>query len=109
MYGAFIIHKKEPSKIKEKVVLLSDWSDENPHQIERSLHQATDWYAIKKGATQNYYQAIKEKHFGTKLENEFKRMMAMDVSDVYYEKFLINGKSSETLNDVKPGEKIRSR
>lgn len=109
MYGAFIIHKKEPSKIKEKVVLLSDWSDENPHQIERSLHQATDWYAIKKGATQNYYQAIKEKQFGTKLENEWKRMMAMDVSDVYYEKFLINGKPSETLSDLKPGEKIRLR
>ena len=109
MYGAFIIHKKEPSKIKEKVVLLSDWSDENPHQIERSLHQATDWYAIKKGATQNYYQAIKEKHFGTKLENEWKRMMAMDVSDVYYEKFLINGKLSETAPDLKPGEKIRLR
>lgn len=109
MYGAFIIHKKEPAEIKEKVVLLSDWSDENPHQIERSLHQATDWYAIKKGATQNYYQAIKEKHFGTKLENEWKRMMAMDVSDVYYEKFLINGKLSETVPNLKPGEKIRLR
>lgn len=109
MYGAFIIHKKEASKIKEKVVLLSDWSDENPSQIERSLHQATDWYAIKKGATQNYLQAIKEKHFGTKLENEWKRMMAMDVSDVYYEKFLINGKPFENLPDVKPGEKIRLR
>jgi CopA family copper-resistance protein len=109
MYGAFIIHKKEPSTVKEKVVLLSDWSDENPNQIERSLHQATDWYAIKKGATQNYYQAIKEKHFGTKLENEWKRMMAMDVSDVYYEKFLINGNPSETISDLKPGEKIRLR
>jgi len=109
MYGAFIIHKKAPSTTKEKVVLLSDWSDENPNQIERSLHQATDWYAIKKGATQNYTQAIKEGHFATKLENEWKRMMAMDVSDVYYEKFLMNGKLSEAVSNVKPGEKIRLR
>lgn len=109
MYGAFIIHKKESSQVREKVVLLSDWSDENPHQIERSLHQATDWYAIKKGATQNYVQAIKEGHFSTKLENEWKRMMAMDVSDVYYERFLINGNLSESISDVKPGEEIRLR
>lgn len=109
MYGALIIHKKEPSSIREKVVLLSDWSDENPNQIERSLHQATDWYAIKKGATQNYAQAIKEGHFFTKLENEWKRMMAMDVSDVYYEKFLMNGRLSEAVSDLKPGEKIRLR
>ncbi|ESU27009.1 L-ascorbate oxidase [Flavobacterium limnosediminis JC2902] len=109
MYGALIIHKKEPSAIKEKVVLLSDWSDENPNQIERSLHQATDWYAIKKGATQNYAQAIKEGHFTTKLENEWKRMMAMDVSDVYYENFLVNGRLSDAVSDLKPGEKIRLR
>lgn len=109
MYGAFIIHKKEPSVIKEKVVLLSDWSDENPNQIERSLHQATDWYAIKKGATQNYAQAIKEGHFSTKLENEWKRMMAMDVSDVYYETFLMNGQLSDAVSDLNPGEKIRLR
>lgn len=109
MYGAFIIHKKEPPAIREKVVLLSDWSDENPNQIERSLHQATDWYAIRKKATQNYFQAIKEGFFGTKLENEWKRMMAMDVSDVYYEKFLMNGQLSETVSDLNPGEKIRLR
>lgn len=109
MYGAFIIHKKEPSAVKEKVVLLSDWSDENPNQIERSLHQATDWYAIRKGATQNYLQAIKEGHFSTKLENEWKRMMAMDVSDVYYDKFLMNGNLSDAVSGLQPGEKIRLR
>lgn len=109
MYGAFIIHKKEPSVVKEKVVLLSDWSDKNPNQIERSLHQATDWYAIKKGATQNYVQAITKGHFTTKLENEWKRMMAMDVSDVYYERFLMNGRLSDAVSDLNPGEKIRLR
>ena len=109
MYGAFIIHKKEEPKIKEYVVLLSDWTNEKPEQVHRSLHNATDWYAIKKGATQNYAQAIKEGYLGTKLENEWKRMLAMDVSDVYYDRFLINGTPDAEAPEFKPGEEVRLR
>ncbi|MES2778303.1 MAG: multicopper oxidase domain-containing protein, partial [Bacteroidota bacterium] len=109
MYGAFIIHKKQAEPIKEYTVLLSDWIDENPYQVHRSLHSATDWYAIRKGATQNYGQAIKEGYFTTKLKNEWKRMLAMDVSDVYYDKFLVNGKPRDEQPKVKAGEKIRLR
>lgn len=109
MYGAFIIDKKGENIQKQQVVLLSDWTNEKPEQVERSLHYATDWYAIKKGATQNYFQAIKEKHFKTKVTNEWKRMLAMDVSDVYYDLFTANGKGQETFKDIKPGEKVRLR
>ena len=109
MYGALIIHKRNEKVHNEEVVLLSDWSDENPHQIERSLHNATDWYAIKKGATQNYWEALKEGYFGTKLENEWKRMHAMDVSDVYYEQFLLNGKTEQEAKRYKKGDKVRLR
>ena len=109
MYGAFIIHKKQPSKTKELTLLLSDWTNENPMQVERSLHYATDWYAIKKKSTQNYAQAIKEKHLGTRLENEWKRMLAMDVSDVYYDLFTVNGKPQLEQTQLKAGDKIRLR
>ncbi len=109
MYGAIVIQPKTHSVIPEEVVLLSDWTDENPNQVERSLHYATDWYAIKKGATQNYLQAIKEKKFGVKITNEWKRMMAMDVSDVYYDALLTNGKTTELKPLYKAGDKIRLR
>lgn len=109
MYGAFIIHKKEKPTLPEYTIVLSDWSDENPHQIERSLHYATDWYAIKKGAAQSYAEAIQKKSLGTKFENEFKRMMAMDVSDVYYERVLLNGKSEQYYPSLKAGDSIRLR
>ncbi len=109
MYGALIIHKRNKKAVNEEVVLLSDWSDENPHQIERSLHNATDWYAIKKEATQNYWDAIKEGYLGTKLENEWKRMHAMDVSDVYYERFLLNGKTEQEAKQYKKGDRVRLR
>lgn len=109
MYGAFIIHQKNRKSTNEEVVLLSDWTDENPHEIERSLHNATDWYSIQKGATQSYWEAFQEGYLGTKLENEWKRMHAMDVSDVYYEKFLVNGKTEQKLLHYKPGDTIRLR
>lgn len=108
MYGAFIISKREADPMREYTMLLSDWSDENPHQIERSLHNATDWYAIKKGAAQSYWQAGKAHHLGTKFGNEFKRMMAMDVSDVYYERVLLNGLPAQEASFT-VGEKVRLR
>ncbi|MBK7763696.1 MAG: multicopper oxidase domain-containing protein [Bacteroidetes bacterium] len=109
MYGALIIHKKKESKMKEIPVVLSDWTNENPNQVHRRLHNATDWYAIKKGSTQNWYQAIKEGYSKTKFKNEWKRMNAMDVSDVYYEKFLINGKENNFEPKYKAGDKIKLR
>jgi FtsP/CotA-like multicopper oxidase with cupredoxin domain len=36
-------------------------------------------------------------------------MNAMDVSDVYYDKFLINGKNESQLSQFKSGDKVRLR
>jgi CopA family copper-resistance protein len=107
MYGAFIIRKKQASPVKDYTLLLSDWTDENPEQVQRSLHNATDWYAIRKGSTQNYFEAIKEGHFKTKVGNEWKRMLAMDVSDVFYDRFFSNGKPENTAPHFKAGDQVR--
>lgn len=109
LYGAFIIHEKQPSPLKEYTLLLSDWTDENPEQVQRRLHNATDWYAIRKGSTQNYLQAIQTGHFKTKLANEWKRMTAMDVSDVYYDRFFSNGKAENHAPEFKAGDKVKLR
>lgn len=109
MYGAIVIHKRKERPVNEEVVLLSDWSDEDPHQIERSLHYATDWYMIEKDAVQSYGEAIKENKLLTKLENEWKRMHAMDVSDVYYDRFLVNGRSFQHKSQYKAGDTVRLR
>lgn len=109
LYGAFIIHKKQQNPQKEYTVLLSDWTNEKPEQVERSLHFATDWYAIGKRATQDYWQAAKEKYLGTKVKNEWKRMLAMDVSDVYYDLFTTNGQKADRADAFKAGDKIRLR
>ena len=82
-------------------VMLSEWTDLNPKNIQRMLHNANDWAGIKKGSTQSYAEAIREGHFKTKLTNEWKRMLAMDVSDVYYEKFLINAHLTKSLYELR--------
>lgn len=117
LYGLFIINKKKDDSTFRKgiddlptvPVILSEWTDLKPENVQRMLHNANDWFAIKKGTTQSYAEAIKKGQFSTKVTNEWKRMNAMDVSDVYYEKFLINGKNEDQLSQFKAGDKVRLR
>ena len=109
MYGSFIMNKREEWDIPTLPVVLSEWTDMKPGEVHRSLHNATDWFAIKKGTTQSYAEAIKTGHLKTKLSNEWKRMNAMDVSDVFYDKFLINGKNQNEQPQFKAGDKVRLR
>lgn len=117
MYGSFVINKKTDDPTFRKgiddlptvPVILSEWTDMKPHNIHRLLHNASDWFAIKKGTTQSYGEAIRQGHFFTKVVNEWKRMNAMDVSDVYYDRFLMNGKNESQLSQFKGGDKVRLR
>lgn len=117
MYGSLVLLKKKDDPtfrkgiddLPEVPIILSEWTDIKPENVHRMLHNANDWAAIKKGTTQSYSEAIKAGHFKTKLGNEWKRMLAMDVSDVYYDKFLINGKNQSQLSQFKAGEKVRLR
>ena len=117
MYGMFIMNKKSNEPTFRKGIddlptiptILSDWTDMNPNEVHRKLHNASDWFAIQKGTTQSYAEAIQQGHLKTKVINEWKRMNAMDVSDVSYDKFLINGKNQSDLSQFKAGDKVRLR
>ena len=109
MYGAFIIYKKDEEKIPEYTMVLSDWTNQKPYEVHRSLHNANDWYAIKKGSTQSYSEAIRQGYFGQRLKSDWLRMNPMDVSDVYYNALLTNGKIEQNLPQLKAGNKIRLR
>ena len=126
MYGSLILKKKNDDPtfrkgiddIPQVPIILSEWTNYNPKNVHRLLHNASDWFAIKKGTTQSYSEAIKSGHFKTKLTNEWKRMLAMDVSDIYYDKFLINGQNESQVSSplertegevFKAGDKVRLR
>ena len=121
LYGAIVIHKRttgvgrsaavgvDAPAEKEYTVLLSDWTDERPYEVQRSLHYATDWYAIRKGSVQDYAAAVRQGYFKTKLANEWKRMLPMDVSDVAYDRFLINGRPGDAQPQFHAGDRVRLR
>src|SRR5690606_16365382 len=108
MYGNFIMHKRRDDETFRKgiddlpsiPIILSEWTNLKPENVQRMLHAADDWYAIKKVATQSYTEAIGSGRFKTKLTNEWKRMLAMDVSDVYYERVLMNGSHIIDLKNI---------
>jgi len=122
MYGNFVMRKKDRDPTFRKgiddlptiPIVLSEWTNLKPENVHRMLHNANDWSAIKKNATQSYAEAIRAGHFKTKLTNEWKRMLAMDVSDVYYDRILMNGSPSTDLTSIddkslKAGDKVRLR
>lgn len=109
LYGAIVIHKKNEPVQQEQTLLLSDYTHMNPHTVNRYLHNANDWFAIKKNSVQSYGEALRAGKLGTKVTNEWKRMLAMDVSDVYYDRFLTNGKVTDTFPQYKAGDKIKLR
>ena len=113
VYGAIVIHPaKETIKVdKEAVVLLSDWSDENADNIIRNLRKDGDYYLYKKNSVRSYFGALTQgsQSFKNQIYNEWIRMGGMDLSDVGYDAFLINGKQDSKLIDAKPGERVRLR
>ncbi|WP_175633398.1 multicopper oxidase family protein [Pedobacter ghigonis] len=122
MYGNFVMKKRNADKTFRKgiddlptlPVVLSEWTNLNPDNVHRMLHNANDWAAIKKGATQSYSEAVKQGQFKTKVKNEWKRMTAMDVSDVYYDKVMMNGQVNADLKSIdgkalKAGDRVRLR
>ncbi len=122
MYGNFVMLKRPNDPTFRKgiddlptlPIVLSEWTNLKPENIHRMLHNANDYPALKKNSVQSYGEAISAGHFKTKLQNEWKRMLAMDVSDVYYEKIFMNGQPSSELKSIsgkelKAGDKVRLR
>ncbi len=111
LYGAIVIYpKKETRKYDaEKTIVLSDWTNENPHHVLNNLKRGLEWYAIKKGQAQSLNRVIAHHGFGERFQMAWQRMPPMDISDVYYPAFLANGQKALYFPNAKPGERIRLR
>lgn len=113
VYGSIVIEPIEKrSDIKEPeiehVIVLSDWTDQDPHDVLRDLKRGSEYQSFKKGTKQTVLGVIKNKAVIENLKRSIRRMPPMDVSDVAYDAFLINGQSESTL-DLEPGTKLRLR
>jgi CopA family copper-resistance protein len=110
VYGAIVIAPlgSEPPPEPEQVILFSDWTDENPHAVLRTLKRGSEWYALAKGSGQSLLGAARLGMLGDFLKRELQRMPPMDIADVAYDRFLANGKPEIAL-PASPGQPVRLR
>ena len=110
VYGSIVIYPKDKPVIadREYVLVLSDWTDEDPGEVMRTLKRGSEYYSLKKGLVQSLRGAIRGGAFMAMVKRSLQRMPPMDLSDVAYDRFLINGIPEIDL-EAKPGEKVRLR
>lgn len=113
IYGSLVFYPEHETDHydEEHVVVLSDWTDENPDQVLANLKKDSDYYALKKDSVQSWLKVLEN---GTeavriRMNNAWTRMGPMDMSDVGYDAFLINGKKSSILSHAKPGTRVKLR
>ena len=111
LYGAIVVQakKKQYQYDHDLVLVLSDWTNEDPHEVLRTLKRGSEWYALKKGSALSLAEVIKNKVFKAQLALWGQKMPGMDISDVYYDHFLINGQREQKYLGFKAGEKVRLR
>lgn len=119
-YGAIVVDPKEPEPFsydRDYVVVLSDWSDENPHDIYAKLKKLSHYYNFRERTVGEALAEIREKGWGgfwsnRAMWNEM-RMSDRDISDVtgYTYTFLMNGVTPADgwLGLFKHGERVRLR
>lgn len=91
------------------VLVLSDWTNEQPKNVMRNLKRGNEWYGIKKGTSTPLSKVIAQGGFGAQLNFWKQRMEGADIADIYYNAFLINGEQQRDYPEFKAGEKVRLR
>ena len=85
VYGAIVIAPKQAhvhgGADDEQVIVLSDWTTEDPHAVLRTLKRGSEWYAVEKGSGQSIIGAARMGMLGDYVRRELQRMPAMDIAD----------------------------
>jgi CopA family copper-resistance protein len=120
MYGAIVVDSKQAAPYefdREHVVLLSDWTDDDPHQVYANLKKSPHIYNTDERTLADFSRDVKQKGFADTLKsramwNEM-QMSDSDISDVTGRTytFLMNGKTPAEgwVGEFNKGEKILLR
>lgn len=113
IYGSLVFYPQQELKDfdEEHVIVLSDWTDEHPDKVLANLKKDPDYYALKKDSVQSWFKVLENGAEAVKIriKNAWTRMGPMDMSDIGYDAFLINGKKSSVLGHAKPGTRVKLR
>lgn len=120
VYGPLVIDPKEPEPFqydRDYVVMLSDWTDENPARVMAKLKKQSDYYNFHKRTVGDFINDVGEKGWSATLADRKMwaemKMSPTDLADVsgYTYTYLMNGQAPDGnwTAIFKPGEKIRLR
>ena len=120
LYGAIVIEARDGAKIRadrDYVLLLSDWSDQNPDTILATLKRSSDYYNFSQPTALDFLRDVERMGISKALSkrrmwNQM-RMNPTDLGDVsaYTYTYLLNGTppAGNWTALFKPGERVRLR
>ena len=120
VYGALVIDAKEPEPFtyeRDYVVMLSDWTDEDPARVLSKLKKQSDYYNYHKRTVGDFVNDVSEMGWSAAVADRKMwaemNMSPTDLADVsgYTYTYLMNGQAPDAnwTGIFKPGEKIRLR
>ncbi|AQS36395.1 copper-resistance protein, CopA family [Shewanella psychrophila] len=120
MYGAIVIDPKDSDPVvydREYVVMLSDWSDEEPESIYAKLKKQSDYYNFRERTLVDLFDDISDNGlvntWNARAMWNKGRMSDRDISDVtgYTYTYLMNGNTPEKgwQGLFRKGERVRLR
>lgn len=120
VYGALVIDAKEPEPFtydRDYVVMLSDWTDEDPARVLSKLKKQSDYYNFHKRTVGDFVDDVSEMGWSAAMADRKMwaqmKMSPTDLADVsgYTYTYLMNGQAPDGnwTGLFKPGEKIRLR
>jgi CopA family copper-resistance protein len=118
--GPIIIDAAEPEPFRhdrDYVVMLSDWTFEDPHRVLSKLKKQADYYNFQKLTAGDFFREVSQRGWQAALSDRLAwskmRMSPTDISDVTGSTYtyLTNGLAPESnwTGLFKPGERVRLR
>lgn len=111
VFGSIVVTPRGGEKVRadrEQVLVLSDWTNFNPHEVMRMLMRGSDYFGLMRRNSQTILGAWQRGNLKDYFQREWDRMLPMDLSDVGYHAFLVNGQR-QTRIEGRPGERVRLR
>jgi FtsP/CotA-like multicopper oxidase with cupredoxin domain len=120
LYGPLVIDPREPEPFqfdREHVVMLADWTDENPKRVFGKLKKQSDYYNRDRRNLGDFLRDVREQGFGATVADRRAwgdmRMTPTDLADVSGHTYthLMNGvtPAGNWTGLFQPGERVRLR
>ena len=120
MYGSIVIDPRDTQPFEHErdyVVMLSDWTDEDPDRVFAKLKKQAHYYNFHQRTVGDFVRDVRRNGFGSTVSNRLTwgemRMMPTDLADVTGATYtyLMNGHtpSSNWTGVFEPGDRVRLR